>query len=131
MNRLEELEKKYPKAFDSDWYGWECGDGWADIIEPIVSAINSHNQKSGKIQISPIQVKEKFGTLRFYCNSTTNEIDDLIDLAENKSAVTCETCGKHGELISASWLYTACPDHMKPGHRKYSDFIRERDSKEE
>lgn len=54
------------------------------------------------------QVKEKFGTLRFYMTAETKEMRPIIEEAERKSAVTCEQCGKKGKLRGNGWLYTAC-----------------------
>lgn len=54
------------------------------------------------------QVKEKFGTLRFYMTSSSDEMEAIIREAERKSAVTCEECGKKGKLRGRGWLYTAC-----------------------
>lgn len=54
------------------------------------------------------QVKEKFGTLRFYMTCETDEMDKLIQEAEHLSAVTCEECGEPGELRGTSWLTTLC-----------------------
>jgi hypothetical protein len=39
------------------------------------------------------QVKEKYGTLRFYMSISTQEIEDLIEKAEEESETTCEYCG--------------------------------------
>ena len=64
------------------------------------------------------QVKEKFGTLRFY--SPGNEkINRCITLAERMSAVTCELCGNEGQLgAQGYWYSTRCakcaPDGWKP-----------------
>lgn len=59
------------------------------------------------------QVKEKFGTLRFYMTSQTLEMDTIIKEAERASSVTCEQCGKKGKLRGHGWLYTACARHTK------------------
>lgn len=59
------------------------------------------------------QVKEKFGTLRFY-SGVTDDIQKYIYLAERLSEVTCEVCGKPGELQSPrGWYSTVCKDHKK------------------
>jgi len=56
------------------------------------------------------QVKEKYGSLRFYMSSSTEEMEDLITEAEVKSEVICEDCGADGELCSSgSWFRTICP----------------------
>ena len=44
------------------------------------------------------QVKEKFGTLRFYYTGGDDRIDGMVRMAESMSAVTCETCGAPGKL---------------------------------
>ena len=63
------------------------------------------------------QVKEKFGTLRFYIDGAasildsrdiSNEIDDIGYDAEIKSCITCEDCGKDGVSRSGSWIKTLC-----------------------
>lgn len=58
---------------------------------------------------SVLQVKEKFGTLRFYTNGSTKTIDRCIRLAENLSAITCEECGAPGNIgASGYWYSTRC-----------------------
>ena len=54
-----------------------------------------------------VQVKEKFGTLRFYC-SGTDAIYKYIQLAERLSSVTCEDCGKPGKANDSGWIRTQC-----------------------
>jgi hypothetical protein len=57
------------------------------------------------------QVKEKFGTLRFYIDGGTKEHYNYIRFAESMSAVTCETCGAPGKTRGHGWYYTACDEH--------------------
>jgi hypothetical protein len=55
------------------------------------------------------QVKEKFGGLRFYMTTGSEEMFDLIDKAEEESLRTCEVCGKTGSLRSlGGWYMTRC-----------------------
>ncbi len=57
------------------------------------------------------QVKEKFGTLRFYC-STDDTIRRYVGFAESLSAVTCEQCGAYGKTESVGgWMSTRCKKH--------------------
>lgn len=61
------------------------------------------------------QIKEKFGTLRFYVHNGSDRVYDLIDFAEGMSAVTCEVCGKPGTLDKNSgWVKTHCIEHRHP-----------------
>jgi hypothetical protein len=71
------------------------------------------------------QVKEKYGTLRFYMSGGTDKIYEFIDEAERKSAQTCEVCGAHGDLRVGGWLKTLCDEHATEEdgtiRRKYKD----------
>jgi hypothetical protein len=61
------------------------------------------------------QVKEKFGTLSFYC-STNDTIRKYVRFAESLSAVTCEECGDYGKLESNhGWWSTVCKKHSGKG----------------
>lgn len=64
-------------------------------------------------KIQAVQVKEKFGTLRFYTNYSNDYIDGLIAMAESMSANTCEKCGKPGKLNGLGWVYVACEEHTE------------------
>lgn len=61
--------------------------------------------------VRAVQVKEKFGTLRFYTNSVSPEIDAYINFAENMSAITCDVCGNKGKINEGGWLKVRCPEH--------------------
>lgn len=91
------------------------GDGWYNLIreaaeklEPLIVAIRMEYPQEYFPRAA--QVKEKFGTLRFYMSSATEEMDAIIGEAERKSAITCEECGKTGRLREGGWLLTLCDD---------------------
>lgn len=116
------LCKKYPKIFSDRnksmietcmCWGFEVGDGWFNIIDQLCANIQSQIDWTCKDQVVATQVKEKFGTLRFYYNGGDEYISGLVSMAEAISAVTCETCGKPGKLRGKHWLYTACDEHSK------------------
>ncbi|MCA2246066.1 MULTISPECIES: hypothetical protein [Mycobacteriaceae] len=62
------------------------------------------------------QVKEKFGTLRYYCEPSTERRTELwerftaiTDAAERESAITCERCGQPGRPHRQPfWVKTLC-----------------------
>lgn len=62
------------------------------------------------------QVKEKFGTLRYYYTPSVDfdspegkTMEQLVRFAETISARTCETCGNPGEIRdSYAWAVTVC-----------------------
>lgn len=120
-----ELSKKFFDRFDfihtsgdprkdAMVWGVECGDGWFDLLWELCESIeNELNNLPEEIEFpfQVLQIKEKFGTLRFYTNWETEAIGKLIQEAEDKSAETCEVCGKPGKLQGDGWLYTACEEH--------------------
>jgi len=61
------------------------------------------------------QVKEKFGTLRFYWVNNIQGIfgeiaEDLVENAEARSGFICEECGKYGKLRGQGWVVTLCTE---------------------
>ena len=83
-------------------YGFACGDGWFDLIfelsEKLESIIKKTNYTSSN-QPKAVQVKQKFGTLRFYMVNETDEMRDLIREAERRSKSICHLCGAVKEDI--------------------------------
>lgn len=65
-------------------------------------------------QVTVEQVKEKYGTLRFYVSQYTHTIGALIHMAESMSAKTCETCGAPGKMTGRGWLSVRCREHTAP-----------------
>lgn len=59
------------------------------------------------------QIKEKFGTLRFYLTSGTEEMWKIVHEAENKSCKICEECGAPGKRRGGGWILTLCDEHAK------------------
>ncbi len=64
-------------------------------------------------QVTVVQVKEKFGTLRFYYNGGDTYIDAMVSFAEAMSACTCERCGAPGVIRGGGWVRTLCDTHAK------------------
>jgi hypothetical protein len=112
----KELIDKYPKLYASKhFWGFECGDGWYNIIDNLSGAITSYTNPTTEFPVFDAivsQVKEKFGALRFYADNTDRVVDGMIWLAEHMSAHTCEMCGNPGELRNGSWLVTLCDKHQ-------------------
>jgi hypothetical protein len=97
-------------------WGFECGDGWFNILNHLCQNIQHHidwaNKKEETVpQVVVEQVKEKFGTLRFYYRGGDDYISGLVAMAESMSGVTCEECGAPGEANSGGWIRTRCKEH--------------------
>jgi hypothetical protein len=172
----QELDKllceKYPKMMvnrNKDMmetcmcWGFECGDGWFNILDQLMGSIQHHidwkekqrnwaikynematQAKAGNFelfeedmkalpndeykekrlaeiiagdfrevpesipQVTLDQVKEKFGTLRFYYSGGDDYISGMVSLAESLTGVTCESCGNVGERRGGGWVHTYC-----------------------
>lgn len=78
-----------------------------DLVEKEKTRVD---EEYDKVPIAT-QVKEKFGTLRFYVHRATPEQYSYINFAESMSAVTCEVCGDKGKRNNSGWLYTRCKKH--------------------
>lgn len=92
-------------------WGFDTMNGWNGIIRDLslkLEAIIAAMPDGERAKYRAMQVKEKFGTLRFYLTAETSEMDRLIDEAEKASAVTCECCGQPGKLRTKGWLFTLC-----------------------
>ncbi len=123
----EALCKKYPEIFrdrhgdmrtTAMCWGFECGDGWYHIIDAACAQIENraYNNRLNGVKFAPViatQVKEKYGTLRFYYTGGDEYLDGVVSMAETISAKTCETCGAPGELREGGWLKTLCDEHAK------------------
>ena len=120
LDRL--LCEKYPKMMVNRnknmqetcmCWGFECGDGWFNILDQLMGNIQHHidwkNRKEEVVaQVTLDQVKEKFGTLRFYYSGGDDAIDGMVRMAESMSGVTCEECSAPAQTHGPGWIRTIC-----------------------
>jgi hypothetical protein len=121
----QKLCERYPKIFANRngdmretcmYWGFECGDGWYDLIDELCGTIqnyidNNSSETRPIPQLVAEQVKEKFGTLRFYTSGGDRLIDGMIWFAESMSGRICEVCGNSGKRNTDGWLRTLCEEH--------------------
>jgi len=86
------------------------GSGWFNLIHDLSQKLEiiAASQPDNEHRLKATQVKEKFGTLRFYTNYSSPEIDNAIREAEKLSAITCEQCGEPGSVRRGGWVVTMC-----------------------
>lgn len=108
--------EKYPTLFNAPGSKYslahiECNDGWFDLIDELCGTIawDIENNRCPPVQVT--QIKEKFGTLRFYYQGGNERIDGAVSFAEALSARTCDVCGNKGKLRGGNWLRTLCDQH--------------------
>lgn len=97
-------------------WGFSVCDGWFDLIWNLSEAIQRELNK-GDLRLREdfrvVQVKEKFGGLRFYYEGGNKVISKFIQEAEGESYKLCESCGKPGEIQKTAWIVTLCDDCFK------------------
>lgn len=87
------------------WQG-QVGPGWAKLLAELHAKLTWLAEAQGcKFRVD--QIKEKFGTLRFYA-SCTDIMQDCISAAEQRSSRICEGCGDYGTLRKKGWFKTLC-----------------------
>lgn len=65
--------------------GFECGDGWYGLIYGLCAALQDATDHNGEPQVVASQVKEKFGSLRFYALGLSERQRGMIDAAREIS----------------------------------------------
>jgi hypothetical protein len=94
--------------------GFEHDDGWFDLLwrlcEDLELLVTEFEQETGS-QFEVLQVKEKFGGLRFYVNHKSDAIRQRIEAAIEASFHTCEVCGQPGRLREERSIRTLCDEH--------------------
>lgn len=120
--RLEDIAKKQPfsnnKIKNLIWPVLEKTGNYLEnnlkgppgIIEEWFWAYYDNFVKSDE-RLVAVQIKQKFGTARFYFDNTTQKAKDIIKEYENKSSITCEMCGEEGRLRNINgWYVTICDE---------------------
>jgi hypothetical protein len=159
MNNMtqKEILEKYPVIFKGSKlspmescmaFGLEVGDGWLPIIDALCNSIDHPYETSVMVlgkhlehdcpQVIALQVKEKYGGLRFYyhlestqqldeiklaalgeyekiMNDFSRYVDGAIAMAEEMCKRTCEVRGTPGTLLHSGgspygWMKTLCPE---------------------
>ena len=101
--KLEQyLKDNYPEIIPENFY-FECGDGWFLILNAAfreMMKIKSQKRFENAPYPRVAQIKEKFGSMRFYCDPLDggenyyDRIYAVVNMAETLSFRTCESCGR-------------------------------------
>jgi hypothetical protein len=143
MNHELELKlyNKYPKILrdcgkspmESCMAFWiETDDGWYELLDKCMEKLQYFcdlcSKDGREVQVVASQIKEKYGTLRFYtsvydANSIEDAIiDDIINQTEGRSARTCEVSGEYGEPCHiGGWYKTLCYEEARKLNYKACD----------
>jgi hypothetical protein len=129
----DEMKEKYPKIFSKPYGGFCIGPGWWPIVEKLCSNIQHHidwqnkNHEKHPVveQVIAVQIKEKFGGLRFYYDGGDDTIYGMVRMAESWASNHCEECGKPGTSRNGGWIKTLCDEHDKERQEKYERYAKD------
>ena len=124
------------------WFYWnsddeiyfELGKGWYPVV---LNAFEKFLNKfpNGDANFRVVQVKSKFAGLRIYTSFYDDEIDKIIEDAEEEAKETCEFCGSKSEVSVTKvggWYSTQCKlcfeSDLKTS-QKSSSFSRRQESR--
>jgi len=99
----------------------EIARGWHDIVRNLCLALEKIAEgldaPSDGLEFDPrpraMQIKEKFGGLRFYYDGERDMATVLVDLAEDECWNTCEVCGEPGVTRNNAYIQTLCDTHFE------------------
>lgn len=129
-------QKDLPMSQTCMCWGIECGDGWYPIIKSLCLAIENIKYNYKGVHVFATQVKEKYGTLRFYYSMRLDDtfenevdkglgarhnraevaeskVDGAVRMAECLSSEICEVCGAWPTKQTRGWISTLCDKHYQ------------------
>lgn len=145
MRRGLSIEEQQEKGYIDDLYGafgLDCNNGWYQLIRDMCAEITAAYEAVGEpVDIVVDQVKEKYGTLRFYYHpkgqpiaihafdslsggpslrvrpgrsEIYQKVAEIVDRYEEMSGHVCEICGAPGCLrTDLRWILTLCDEHYQ------------------
>lgn len=138
---IDGLKVKYPYQFAGQNIGLYVPEGWQQIFVKLCEDIDAVLEENEKPYFHWVQLKEKFGTARFYADfhkpgdapqsmldgeglieqmgrvlslrpiPSNEAIRTLIMAAEAATATLCLQCGEPGTLRQDNWMRTLCDKH--------------------
>lgn len=90
-------------------------DGWRDafgiqMCEEIREALLAAGGEKALREYRITQIKEKYGSLRWYDMGSTKEILDIISKYAEMSKRICVRCGKPATQVSCGWISPWCDE---------------------
>lgn len=114
-----EMTARYPLTLGNVSLGFCVGPGWRGIVERLCEKLEPYiagtYSAEDRQSLGAVQIKEKFGGLRFYTGTITEQTEIWIREAEDESFRTCDRCGDPGKCRRiGQWLIaTRCEAHSK------------------
>ena len=95
---------------------YEVPKGWRGLcqelaikLDKILDTLSEEERENYEL----LQVKEKFGSLRWYDNWHNEEMYQLIRQYEHKAERTCCVCGKMATKVTLGWTIPFCDECIR------------------
>ena len=134
VERFPRLCNQYRKQNSSFYRGFQCDDGWSELIYFCLSKIQLIADLAG-LDIEIAQIKEKFAELRIYLDIKTKEgvskeqddlarhiIWDVVEKASLASKKICEISGEYGTLCKDGSRYKTLSYKVTREKNEYKNF---------
>lgn len=122
-SRIKHHESQLACTDRSKWNEWQH----EHYTEPNLAELKQQlAQELERVPVA-VQVKEKFGTLRFYVNGASDQHWAAIEFAEMLSGRICEQCGamKNVRLYTLGWHRTLCEQHADENYGEQARLFRD------
>ena len=141
MKKGRAMEDQYESGCIDDLYsafGCECEDGWYGLLDEMCTKIQAvYDENKCDPDMIVDQIKEKYGTLRFYYHFEDDnlgihaidfigesgtrfrkgkgdklheKIAEIVSWGEERSSKICEKCGKPGKTRALGYIQTLCDE---------------------
>jgi hypothetical protein len=148
QNHIDWKIKQRAWAMEYNEMATQCKAGNFDLFEKSMETVTNTEYKEKRLkeivegefrvlpevvwQVTLDQVKEKFGTLRFYYTGGDDYISGLVSMAESMSSVICEGCGSPAKTSDVDpeqgitgWIRTECKPCADKREEEYAKRMEE------
>ncbi|ANL74274.1 hypothetical protein AMC83_PA00047 (plasmid) [Rhizobium phaseoli] len=121
MTTFDEIKSSFPSLFPAS-ARVDCGDGWAGIVGKLLDGIATTVGLPEMSQFRILSVRQDLGFMKIdagYGGIYDDVFRPMLMLAEFRSRVTCEECGRPGHMRTTNgWKRCRCDEHSTPEERE-------------
>lgn len=116
-DRLDDLVQQHPVLFAAGNRpeNSDLPAGWFDLASRTCAELEAL-PNSTYFSKRVVQIKEKFGTLRWHFEDPVRvpaAAGAIVQRAQAQSARTCMACGKEGQARRTRWIQILCDEHAQ------------------
>jgi hypothetical protein len=74
-------------------WGFQCGDGWYEILYDLSKELTDYALQRPPLRLEVMQVKSKFGNLRFHLDYSDSVTEEIISRARDRADLISEVTG--------------------------------------